>query len=89
MKEATELKTYFTPTDKSQRLVVIIDNACLETAQTKRGFELLNKDDHFWLIKKRRRDPAEYRPDMVHQTLMALLDSPLNKQNKLQVFIRT
>jgi rRNA small subunit pseudouridine methyltransferase Nep1 len=61
----------------------------LETAQTKRGYELLNQDDHFWLIKKRRRNPEEYRPDVVHQTLMALLDSPLNKNKLLQVFIRT
>ena len=72
-------KTYFTPESKSRRLVVILDNASLETAQTKRGYELLNKDDHYWLIKKRRRDPEEFRPDTVHQTLMALLDSPLNK----------
>ena len=31
----------------------------------------------------------DYRPDVTHQTLMALLDSPLNKAGKLQVFIRT
>lgn len=86
---AASAKTYYTPEDKSERLVVIIDNACLETAQTKRGFELLNKDDHFWLIKKRKRDPEDFRPDTVHQTLMALLDSPLNKGGKLQVFVRT
>ena len=67
----------------------MLDNACLETAETKRGFELLNKDDHYWLLKKKRKDPESYRPDLVHQTLMALLDTPLNKQNKLQVFLRT
>ena len=59
-------KTYFTPEDKSQRLIVILDNASLETAQTKRGFELLNSDDHFWLIKKRKKNPEDFRPDAVH-----------------------
>lgn len=85
MKESknSQSKTFYTPEDRSNRLVVILDNCCLETAQTKHGFELLNKDDHFWLIKKRRRDPEDFRPDLVHQTLMALLDSPLNKHMKL------
>jgi len=46
---------------------------------TKKGFELMNKDDHYWLLKKKKKDPENYRPDIVHQTLMALLDSPLNK----------
>ena len=36
-----------------------------------------------------KRDPQDFRPDLVHQALLALLDSPLNKHNKLQVFIRT
>ena len=31
----------------------------------------------------------EYRPDVTHQCLLALLDSPLNKAGLLQVFIRT
>ena len=59
-------KNYYTPEDRTKRLVVVLDNCCLETAQTKHGFELLNKDDHFWLIKKRRRDPEDFRPDLVH-----------------------
>ena len=59
-------KTFFTPEDRAKRLVVILDNVCLETAQTKRGFELLNKDDHYWIIKKKNKDPETYRPDTVH-----------------------
>ena len=67
----------------------MLDNASLETALTKRGFELLNMDDHHWLITKKKRNPEDYRPDIVHQCLMSLLDSPLNKNGKLQVFLRT
>lgn len=29
--------------------------------------------------KKHNKDPAAYRPDIAHQELMAVLDSPLNK----------
>merc|ERR1712129_418309 len=30
-----------------------------------------------------------YRPDIVHQALLTLLDSPLNKAGKLKIFIHT
>lgn len=53
-------------------------------------FELLNCDDHRELCKKKlKRDPKEYRPDICHQELLALIDSPLNKAGCLQVYIKT
>jgi rRNA pseudouridine-1189 N-methylase Emg1 (Nep1/Mra1 family) len=36
-------------------------------------------EEHYWLIKKKKKVPELYRPDTVHQSLMALLDSPLGK----------
>ncbi|CAB4407045.1 unnamed protein product [Rhizophagus irregularis] len=36
-----------------------------------------------------RSDPTTYRPDITHQCLMALLDSPLNKAGLMQVYIHT
>lgn len=57
---------FFTPEDCSQRLIVVLDNASLETSLTKKGFELLNMDDHYWLITKKKRNPEDYRPDVVH-----------------------
>jgi len=39
--------------------------------------------------KKMGRDPAASRPDITHQLLLALLDSPLNKAGMLQVYIET
>ena len=35
------------------------------------------------------RDPAESRPDITHQLLLALLDSPLNKAGRLRVYMQT
>lgn len=59
--------------------------------KNRRGmFELLNCDDHRELCKKKlKRDPKEFRPDIAHQELLALIDSPLNKAGCLQVYIRT
>jgi rRNA small subunit pseudouridine methyltransferase Nep1 len=53
------------------------------------GFELLNCDDHQGMHRKAGRDPAESRPDITHQLLLALLDSPLNKAGRLRVYMQT
>uniref|UniRef100_A0A7S1G1N4 Ribosomal RNA small subunit methyltransferase NEP1 n=1 Tax=Corethron hystrix TaxID=216773 RepID=A0A7S1G1N4_9STRA len=39
--------------------------------------------------KKTKKNPADYRPDICHQELLALMDSPLNKAGRLKVYIRT
>lgn len=63
-----------------REIIVILDCASLETTKTKRGdYELLNCDDHIAIMKKFNKDPSLYRPDIIHQELMAVLDSPLNK----------
>ena len=74
---------------QQRNLLIILDQVSLETAQTKRGIELLNSDDHTKLLAKTGREPSEVRPDIAHQCLLALLDSPLNKHKKLQVLLRT
>ena len=76
---------------KSKRLIVLLDQAKLETIKNRRGnYELLNCDDHRDLCKKKlKKDPKNMRPDICHQELLALLDSPLNKSGNLQVYIRT
>jgi rRNA small subunit pseudouridine methyltransferase Nep1 len=75
----------------TQPLIIILDQATLETVKNKRGvYELLNCDDHRELCKKKlRKDPNEFRPDILHQELLALLDSPLNKAGLLKVYIST
>mmetsp|Transcript_33082 Transcript_33082/g.98405 ORF Transcript_33082/g.98405 Transcript_33082/m.98405 type:complete len:280 (-) Transcript_33082:288-1127(-) len=74
-----------------KKIIVLLDQARLETVKNKRGeFELLNCDDHRELCKRKlRQDPKEFRPDICHQEMLALLDSPLNKAGCLQVYIRT
>lgn len=105
----------------SNRLIVVLEGASLETVKVGKGYELLNCDDHAHVLKKHKREPAECRPDISHQVgrarsfrtvhlkpfsapsfsidammpfrimqmLLTLLDSPLNKAGKLQVYIHT
>lgn len=86
-----ELPSSLQERENQARLIVILDGATLETTKVgKKGtYELLNCDDHQNILAKHKRDVAELRPDIAHQCLLTLLDSPLNKAGKLQVYVRT
>ncbi|XP_059363450.1 ribosomal RNA small subunit methyltransferase NEP1-like [Carassius carassius] len=72
-----------------KRLVVVLEGATLETVKVGKTFELLNCDQHKSMIIKSGRDPGKIRPDITHQSLLMLLDSPLNRAGLLQVYIHT
>ncbi|XP_063701307.1 ribosomal RNA small subunit methyltransferase NEP1 [Culicoides brevitarsis] len=72
-----------------KRLIIILEGAQLETIKIGKAFELLNCDDHPNLLRKHNRDPGTCRPDITHQSLLMLIDSPLNRAGLLQVYIRT
>jgi len=90
-------------TDKdTQRLIVVLSNASLETYKAAHGgggrpggpprdekFSLLNSDEHIGVMRKMNRDISDARPDITHQCLLTLLDSPINKAGKLQIYIHT
>ena len=51
---------------------------------------LLNCEDHKTYIRnKLGKNPFFFRPDVTHQCLLTILDSPLNKNGNVKVFIRT
>ena len=62
----------------SQRLIVVLCNATLETYKASHGsargpggredkYNLLNSDDHIGVMRKMGRDISEARPDITHQ----------------------
>ncbi|KAJ5306585.1 hypothetical protein N7508_005600, partial [Penicillium antarcticum] len=82
----------------TQRLIVVLSNASLETYRAvssgRNGskdekYSLLNSDEHIGIMRKMNRDISEARPDITHQCLLTLLDSPVNKAGRLQIFIHT
>ena len=79
--------------NKTKRLIVVLEQCSLETVKLGKGkeghYSLLNCDDHHHLLKKHNRDISESRPDITHQCLLTLLDSPLNKAGLLQVYLKT
>ena len=75
--------------DKGHKLYIILEHANLELTKDKKNPEIINSDDHMNLIKKMGKSYEDYRPDVLHQCLLNLFESPLNKSGMLQVFIRT
>merc|ERR1712000_649598 len=86
----------------TKRLIVVLSNASLETykashASSRNGpnskenakYSLLNSDEHIGVMRKMNRDISDARPDITHQCLLPLLDSPVNKAGRLQIYIHT
>jgi hypothetical protein len=75
-----EQKTPIPVTDKdTQRLIVVLSNASLETYKAVQGgvsragihreekYSLLNSDEHIGVMRKMNRDISDARPDIAHQ----------------------
>ncbi|EIW71124.1 hypothetical protein TREMEDRAFT_37578 [Tremella mesenterica DSM 1558] len=87
--------------ENTRRLIVVLSQACLETYRVNAGsggknaagkeakYALLNCDDHQGILARQGRDIADARPDITHQCLLTLLDSPLNKAGLLQIYVHT
>ncbi|XP_057330583.1 ribosomal RNA small subunit methyltransferase NEP1-like [Microplitis mediator] len=76
-------------TSTKKRLIIILENAQLETVKVGNKYELLSNDRHSEILKKNNRDPGSSRPDITHQCLLMLQDSPLNKNGYLQIYVHT
>ncbi|VEN58726.1 unnamed protein product [Callosobruchus maculatus] len=74
--------------NQEQRLIIILEEAQLQTCKRGNTFLLLNSDD-FPKLAKNQQVGEDLRPDIVHQCLLMLFDSPLNRAGLLQVYIHT
>ncbi|CAK9205246.1 unnamed protein product [Sphagnum troendelagicum] len=72
------------PSAEDGGVIFVLEKASLEAAKVGKNYQLLNCDDHATFLKRHKRDPALYRPDILHQALLAILDSTLNKAGRLK-----
>lgn len=79
------------PSTDSRQLIIVLEAAGLDYSRLhKKKPELLSHDENEKFIRERlKRDPEDYKPHIVHQCLLNLLDSPLNKAGLLKVIINT
>ncbi|ANQ06847.1 Uncharacterized protein PCOAH_00010850 [Plasmodium coatneyi] len=79
--------------DKNKkRVIIILEGAHLQLIETKRYiYELANTMKHKHLLRgqKKEDEMRNFRPDILHQCLIHLLESALNKYGLLQVYIKT
>ena len=70
--------------------VFVLELATLETAKVGKGYAILNCDDHANFIRRHGKQPGDHRPDICHQALLAILDSPLNKAGMVKaIYVNT
>jgi len=55
----------------------------------KKSNTLLCSQEHDQWCRSQNRDPARFRPDLVHQTLLAIMDSPLAKAGRVRCLVNT
>ncbi|KAL5775911.1 hypothetical protein ACOSP7_013468 [Xanthoceras sorbifolium] len=76
--------------NKKPGVIFVLEKASLEVAKVGKSYQILNSDDHANFLRRNNKNPADYRPDIVHQALLSILDSPLTKAGRLQaVFVKT
>ncbi|KAJ9128464.1 hypothetical protein P3X46_034981 [Hevea brasiliensis] len=75
---------------KKPGLIFVLERASLEVAKVGKSYQILNSDDHANFLWKNNKNPADYRPDIVYQALLSILDSPVNKAGRLRaVYVKT
>ncbi|KAL8139318.1 hypothetical protein V2J09_005339 [Rumex salicifolius] len=75
---------------KKSGVIFILQKASLEVAKVGKTYQILNSEDHSNFLRKNNRNPGDYRPDIVHQALLMILDSPINKAGRVQaVYVET
>lgn len=55
------------PKKQKKKLIIVLERACLETAKVGKDYVLLDCDNHKNFLLKHKRNPADYRPDILHQ----------------------
>jgi len=49
--------------------IFVLEKACLEVGKVGKTMQILNSDDHANYLRKQNRNPADYRPDIIHQVM--------------------
>lgn len=90
--DAPEISLPIQPTQTMSQAgaIFILEKASLEVAKVGKNYQLLNSDEHTHFLKRNNRNPADYRPDIAQQAILAILDSPLNKAGRMKaLYVRT
>ena len=73
-----------------RKLIIVLEKAGIKVCRVGKHDVLLNSDEHkHYIQEKLQQCPSDYRPDITHQCLLTLMDSPLNRSGLLKVYVTT
>ncbi|CAL1374119.1 unnamed protein product [Linum trigynum] len=76
--------------DSKAGVIFVLEKASLVLANVGRRYRILNANEHSDYLRKKNMDPYKYRPDIVHEALVGIMDSRLRMAGKLMaVYIKT
>ncbi|XP_062097700.1 uncharacterized protein LOC133803615 [Humulus lupulus] len=79
-----------TPITLFNSLLFLISLIFSSLSLSQQTYQLLNSDNHSNFLKNNNKHKRDYRPNIVHQALLAILDSTLNKAGRLKgLYVRT
>ncbi|XP_073304375.1 uncharacterized protein [Primulina huaijiensis] len=71
-------------------VIFVFEKASLVLAKLKNSYQIINPDEHVTFMKKHNLNRSDYRPDIIHEVLVRLLDSRLNLCGGIQaVYVKT
>ncbi|KMZ60494.1 Ribosomal RNA small subunit methyltransferase NEP1 [Zostera marina] len=80
------------PVDKSQLpgVIFVVEKASLRVGKVGKKEQILSGDEHATFLTRQKLNPADFRPDIVHQVLLSILDRPLTKAGRLTaLYVKT
>ncbi|KAJ6425970.1 hypothetical protein OIU84_026533 [Salix udensis] len=71
-------------------VIFVLEKASLEVAKVGKNYQIFNSEEHANFLRRNNKNPANYRPDIIYEALLSILDSPLNKAGCLRaVYVKT
>ncbi|KAI4297532.1 hypothetical protein L6164_037418 [Bauhinia variegata] len=70
---------FHSPENVRSPAIFILDSASLKKGLVKKNWKILNSDEDAQFLLRQKKNLNDYRPDIIHEALRCILDSPLNK----------
>ncbi|KAJ4831757.1 hypothetical protein Tsubulata_025528 [Turnera subulata] len=78
------------PNKTNQGVIFVLEQASLVLAHVGKRYRILHAEEHGTFLRKKNLNPSNYRPDIVHEALVEIMDSRLRMAGNLKaVYIRT
>lgn len=70
--------------------IFVLEKASLVLAHVGKRYQILSSDEHAGFLRRKNLNPYDYRPDIVHEALLEIMDSRLRMAGRLKaIYIRT